>query len=75
MLMKKVALTIIGIYQKTASPLTYLVFGKVCRFIPTCSQYAYQSIERYGTIKGSILGIRRIFRCHPFAKGGFDPVR
>lgn len=60
----------IRFYQKAISP--YL--GKNCRFIPTCSQYAYEALEKYGVIKGGYLAVRRILRCHPFSKGGYDPV-
>lgn len=45
-----------------------------CRFTPTCSEYAYTAIERYGSIKGSVLAIKRILRCNPLCKAGYDPV-
>jgi len=45
-----------------------------CKFTPTCSSYAIEALEKYGFIKGSLLSIRRILRCNPFSKGGFDPV-
>jgi len=45
-----------------------------CRFAPTCSEYACESVERYGLIKGGWMAVRRLFRCHPFHAGGFDPV-
>lgn len=46
-----------------------------CKFTPTCSMYAYDAIEKYGVIRGIILGTARIIRCNPFSKGGFDPVK
>ena len=56
----------------------YRFFSKytppVCRFTPTCSQYAYEAIKKYGAIKGGFLSIKRILKCHPFHKGGYDPV-
>ncbi|OGK40547.1 membrane protein insertion efficiency factor YidD [Candidatus Roizmanbacteria bacterium RIFCSPHIGHO2_12_FULL_44_10] len=45
-----------------------------CRFRPTCSQYTYQAVEKYGVIKGLYLGMRRILRCHPWSRGGYDPA-
>jgi putative membrane protein insertion efficiency factor len=67
----KVLLTgVIRAYQRYISPLT----PPSCRFYPTCSHYALEAIEKYGAVKGSWLGIKRIARCHPFHPGGFDPV-
>ncbi len=68
--MTAVALGLIRIYQHTLSHL----FAGSCRFYPSCSQYTYEAIERYGPLRGSWLGLRRILRCHPFAHGGYDPV-
>ena len=78
--MKKIALKIIKFYQKTISP-DHSIYGKrrypygFCRFNPSCSQYSYEAIDRYGIIKGSILSLWRIFRCNPFSKGGYDPIK
>lgn len=69
--MKNVLIGIIRFYQKFISPVKP---GK-CRFYPTCSQYTLQAIEKYGAFKGSILGMKRICRCHPFHPGGYDPLK
>jgi uncharacterized protein len=57
-------------YQLAISPM----LGPRCRFYPTCSCYAHTAIERFGVFRGIWLGIMRLLRCHPFAKGGYDPV-
>lgn len=75
---KIVALKSIRLYQKTLSldhgPLSALYSEGFCRYTPTCSQYTYEAIEKYGVAKGSWLGFKRICRCTPWAKGGHDPV-
>jgi len=60
----------IRFYRKGISPLK----PPVCRFYPSCSQYGLEAIERYGAARGSWLLLRRVLRCHPFSRGGFDPV-
>ena len=57
-------------YQLALSP----YFGRQCRFEPTCSHYAQEAIVKYGALRGSWLGMRRIARCHPWCEGGYDPV-
>ena len=69
--MKKVLIKAVKFYRHYISPYKG---GACCRFTPTCSEYAIEAIEKYGGIKGSYLAIRRILRCHPFGKGGYDPV-
>lgn len=75
--MKKIALLLIRLYQKTLSSdhglLSYIVSERFCRFYPSCSEYAYQAIRRFGILKGSWLGLKRIIRCHPWNNGGYDP--
>ena len=68
--MKKVLIALIRMYQKYISPLK----TTKCPYIPTCSQYGIEAIEKHGAIKGSLLAAWRILRCNPFSKGGFDPV-
>jgi len=67
---KSAALVLIRLYQLTLSPL----LGTRCRFHPTCSAYTYEAIQRHGFLMGAALGVRRLFRCHPFHAGGIDPV-
>lgn len=71
------ALMLIKVYQKTLSPDHGLLRGLTlygCRFHPTCSEYGYAAIEKYGLIKGCWKIFKRIMRCHPFTKGGYDPL-
>lgn len=68
--MKVVLLFLIRFYRGFLSPLK----PPSCRYIPTCSEYAMIAVEKYGAAKGSFLAIKRILRCHPFHKGGYDPV-
>ena len=69
-LMKKVLLFLINFYQHYISPL----YPPRCRFFPSCSSYAKEALEVHGTAKGVFLSIKRILRCHPFCRGGYDPV-
>ncbi|MGH4121426.1 MAG: membrane protein insertion efficiency factor YidD [Clostridium sp.] len=69
--MKKILILGIKSYRKYISPLK----RPCCIFYPTCSQYTLEAIEKYGAVKGSIMGVKRILRCHPYNKGGFDPVK
>ena len=69
--MKKFVIRLIRMYQKYLSPLKTRWH---CIYIPTCSQYGIEAIEKYGVLKGGLLTAWRILRCNPFAKGGSDPV-
>ena len=68
--MKRILLAFIRFYRRQISPAT----PPRCRFIPTCSEYAQTAIERFGAVRGGEMAMRRILRCHPCAKGGYDPV-
>ena len=68
--MSRILLGAIRAYQHTLSHL----FTGSCRYYPSCSHYTYEAVERYGSARGSWMGLLRILRCHPFAKGGYDPV-
>ncbi|WP_294147627.1 membrane protein insertion efficiency factor YidD [uncultured Selenomonas sp.] len=68
--MKTALLLLIRFYRAAISPL----FPPSCRYVPTCSQYAMEAIGKYGAAKGGWLALKRILRCHPFHKGGYDPV-
>ena len=67
---KRALLWLIRFYRSAISP----THQPCCRFIPTCSQYALEAVEKYGAVKGGFLALRRILRCNPLCKGGYDPV-
>lgn len=68
--MKRLLLSLIGFYQRTISP----HLPNACRFIPTCSEYARVAVQRFGALRGGWMGLKRILRCNPFCRGGYDPV-
>ena len=67
---KYLLVNIIKIYQRFISPF----FSSSCKFSPTCSQYGIEAINKYGALKGLVITIKRILRCNPWSKGGYDPV-
>jgi uncharacterized protein len=67
---KKFVLQLLRAYKWAISPM----LGPACRYVPTCSEYAMEAVERYGLFAGGMKAIWRLLRCHPFAKGGYDPV-
>jgi putative membrane protein insertion efficiency factor len=69
--LQKFALHLLRAYKWSISPM----FLPSCRYVPTCSEYAMESIERYGALRGSVMAGWRVLRCHPFTRGGYDPVR
>ncbi|WP_234118420.1 membrane protein insertion efficiency factor YidD [Clostridium hydrogenum] len=82
-MMKKILINLIKAYRKISnSPIArgmfsflYVRGNHVCKYYPTCSQYAIDAIEKYGAIRGIIMALWRILRCNPFSKGGYDPVK
>jgi uncharacterized protein len=69
-LIERAALDLLRAYKWAISP----IFPPSCRYTPTCSEYAMEAIERYGIFRGGMKAVARILRCHPFVKGGYDPV-
>ena len=67
---KRALLGAIRFYRRHISPM----FPPCCRFVPTCSAYAMEAVEKYGALKGGFLALKRILKCHPFHPGGYDPV-
>ena len=70
-ILTKIIIKIIKFYQYLISPL----LGNNCRYLPTCSDYSIEALERFGLLKGILLIFKRIFSCHPWSAGGFDPVK
>ncbi|MBS1799703.1 MAG: membrane protein insertion efficiency factor YidD [Acidobacteria bacterium] len=68
------ARTIFRFYKSVLSPVLHIISPSQCLYLPTCSEYAYIALTRFGAVKGGWLTLRRLARCHPFAKGGLDPV-
>ena len=68
--MKSLTLALLRLYKRWISP----AFPPSCRYVPSCSEYAMEAVERYGAWRGAIKAAARILRCHPLAKGGLDPV-
>jgi putative membrane protein insertion efficiency factor len=68
---KKLGITLLKGYRRFLSPM----LPPSCRFTPSCSLYTLQAIEKYGLLRGGLMGARRLLRCHPFCEGGFDPVK
>ena len=69
-MMKRARIALVKFYRVAISPHR----PPCCNYIPTCSQYALEALEKYGALKGGWLAFKRILRCHPFCKGGYDPV-
>jgi putative membrane protein insertion efficiency factor len=69
--MRVILISLLKVYKAVLSPLS----PPSCRFVPTCSEYAQEAIQRYGGLRGGVMGLRRLLRCHPFHRGGYDPVK
>jgi hypothetical protein len=67
---KRAVLAVLRFYKRWVSP----ALPPSCRFTPTCSEYSYQAVEKYGVLRGGWMGIRRLARCHPWHPGGYDPI-
>ena len=72
--MKKVIFFLLRVYKKFISPIGEHL-GVKCKYYPACSEYMRIAVEKYGALRGTFLGIKRILRCNPFSKGGYDPVK
>jgi putative membrane protein insertion efficiency factor len=72
--MKKILLFLLKLYKKYISPM-FKAVGIECKYYPSCSEYMRQAIEKYGAIKGTAKGLKRLIRCNPFSKGGYDPLK
>ena len=70
-IVRSAVLVLLRAYKRLVSPW----LPPSCRYVPTCSEYAMEAVERYGAVRGGWMAARRVLRCHPFAKGGYDPVQ
>ncbi len=72
--MSKVMIGFVRLYQIAFSPVLVAISGPSCRFTPSCSEYAIEALRKHGALKGLWYALRRVVRCQPFSKGGYDPV-
>jgi putative membrane protein insertion efficiency factor len=71
---ERIAAALLTVYKRTLSPLLHALSRTQCKYLPTCSEYAYVAVVRHGWMRGAWLAFQRVLRCHPFAAGGHDPV-
>lgn len=69
----RLLIVVVRLYQRIASPVLRILFGDVCRFEPSCSRYAVACLEAHGALRGGLLSLARLCKCHPFHPGGYDP--
>ena len=72
--MNRLLIGLLKFYKKNISPFFVILLGSACRFTPTCSEYTIEALEKFGSIKGLSMGFKRVGRCHPWGKSGYDPV-
>lgn len=73
-IIKRILITLLDIYKNFVSVALEVLFGKACRFTPTCSVYARQAIEKKGPLVGTVMAVKRVIRCNPLTPPGHDPV-
>lgn len=73
--LKSPLISVLKGYKNFVSPVFTRFFGNACRFTPTCSEYTIEAVNKYGTIKGLFLGLKRFSKCHPLGGSGYDPVK
>jgi putative membrane protein insertion efficiency factor len=71
---ERVANALLTVYKRALAPLLHVLIPTQCKYLPTCSDYAYTAVVRHGWLRGGWLALHRVARCHPWSKGGFDPV-
>jgi uncharacterized protein len=71
---ERIAAVLLAFYKRILSPMLHTFSVGQCKYLPTCSEYAYVAVVRHGWLRGGWLALRRLARCHPFSKGGLDPV-
>jgi hypothetical protein len=71
---ERTAAALLAVYKRGVAPLLHVLLPAQCKYLPTCSEFAYVAVVRHGWLRGSWLAVRRVLRCHPFAAGGHDPV-
>lgn len=71
---ERIAAALLAFHKRILSPLLHVFAATQCKYLPTCSEYAYVAVVRHGWLRGSWLAVRRVGRCHPFTSGGHDPV-